>query len=71
MATDRDVLLHLYHTTGGESWKFRDGWAENAADLSTWYGVETNEDGRVVTLELCGEYAGLRVAGNNLNGEKI
>ncbi|CAN0053544.1 unnamed protein product [Pylaiella littoralis] len=49
---DRDVLLLLYQTTGGESWDRKEGWAENAADLGSWHGVTTNADGRVVKLEL-------------------
>eukprot|EP00752_Nemacystus_decipiens_P009015 g8047.t2 len=66
--TDRDVLLHLYRTTCGGSWKYRGGWAENAHDPSSWYGVTTNEDGRVEKLELQGGYFGLRFEGNNLTG---
>eukprot|EP00903_Cladosiphon_okamuranus_P012257 g11495.t1 len=66
--TDRDVLLHLYRTTRGESWKYRDGWEENAADLGSWYGVTTDEDGRVEKLELQGDYLNLRFEGNNVSG---
>ena len=62
------MLLHLYRTTCGDSWKYRDGWAENAQDLSSWYGVTTNEDGRVEKLELQGGYFGLRFEGNNVSG---
>lgn len=64
---DRKVLLRLYQATGGGSWKHQDGWAENAADLGSWYGVTTNAEGRVVKLEL-GEGKG-RESGNNLVGE--
>ena len=67
--TDRDVLLHLYRTTCGESWKYRDGWAENAEDLSSWYGVTTDENGRVVKLELQGKEIERQFRGNNLVGE--
>lgn len=48
---------------------YRDGWAENAEDLSSWYGVTTNEDGRVEKLELQGDYLELRFEGNNVSGE--
>lgn len=67
--TDRHVLLHFYRTTRGESWKCQVGWAENAEDLGSWYGVTTNEDGRVVKLELQGDYIKLRFTGNNVVGE--
>ncbi|CAN0237236.1 unnamed protein product, partial [Scytosiphon promiscuus] len=49
---DRDVLLRFFRTTHGYSWTYRDGWEEDAADLSSWHGVTTNTNGRVVKLEL-------------------
>ncbi|CAN0427132.1 unnamed protein product, partial [Pylaiella littoralis] len=63
MDRDRYVLLRLYHTTGGESWRRKrgwaenathrtEGWAENATHLGSWRGVTINADGRVVKLEL-------------------
>lgn len=63
------MLLHLYHTTGGGSWKYQTGWAENAENLGSWYGVTTNGDDRVVKLELQGNYRDLRFTGNNVVGE--
>lgn len=66
--TDREVLLHLYKTTGGESWWKKDGWAENATDLGSWYGVTTNAEGRVVKLELKKK---TREGGNGLVGENV
>lgn len=52
MQTDRDVLLHFYQTTGGEDWTHQEGWAENASDLGSWFGVTVNGEGRVEKLEL-------------------
>lgn len=70
MQTDRDVLCHLYRTTGGDSWSRQDGWAQNDADLSTWFGVTTNADGRVIMLEL-DEQGVAMTRGNNLCGERL
>lgn len=52
---EREVLLELYHSTGGSQW--RTVW-ELSAPVSTWYGVGLQND-RVVSLEL---------SGNNLTG---
>ncbi|CAM9834987.1 unnamed protein product, partial [Ectocarpus sp. 6 AP-2014] len=49
--TDREVLLHFFRSTGGESWTHQEGWAENADDLGSWCGVTSNAEGRVVKLE--------------------
>ncbi|CAN0380427.1 unnamed protein product, partial [Discosporangium mesarthrocarpum] len=59
---DRDALLALYRSTGGASWARNQGWVSNAPDLGEWYGVESNEEGRVVKLKL---------TRNNLRGEKV
>lgn len=57
-STDRGALLALYHSTGGENWKRKDNW-DSHVDLSQWFGVKANDQGRVVKLNLCG---------NNLQG---
>lgn len=44
--TDREVLLALYQSTGGDNWA--DGWKK--ARRSNLYGVELNNNGRVVKL---------------------
>ena len=65
--TDREVLLSVYRTTGGQSWTHREGWAENADDLGRWFGVTVGGEGRVVKLELQGKVTqGLR---NEQKGE--
>ena len=50
-ATDRDALIALYQATDGDYWTFNSNWLSNAP-LNTWYGVTTDEDGRVTKLEL-------------------
>lgn len=49
--TDRDVLLAIYEATDGPNWKKSSNWGTDA-DLSDWYGVKVNGQGRVVTLTL-------------------
>ena len=52
--TDREVLLIVYRSSGGQSWTHREGWAENADDLGRWFGVTVDGEDRVVKLELQG-----------------
>lgn len=56
--TDRDALGALYEATGGSNWKQNDNWNTDA-DLSKWYGINVNDQGRVVEVYL---------ARNNLQG---
>ncbi|CAM9546882.1 unnamed protein product [Ectocarpus sp. 4 AP-2014] len=49
---DRAALVALFRSTGGKiRWNRKMNWDKNA-DLSRWYGVEVNDDGRVVELRL-------------------
>lgn len=50
-STDRDVLVVLYRSTGGDSWRHKENW-NSSADLSQWHGVDVNDEGRVVQLNL-------------------
>ena len=67
-ASDRAALEALYRATGGDSWTDNTNWL-SAAPLGDWYGVETNEQGRVSGLRLGGwvESEGRHV-GNGLIG---
>ena len=49
--TDRDVLVALYHATDGDNWTNNDNWLSDAP-LGTWYGVTTDDSGRVIELDL-------------------
>ena len=49
--SDREILVELYQTAGGASWIQNDGWLSEQP-LDTWYGVETDEDGKVIALDL-------------------
>ncbi|CAM9966607.1 unnamed protein product [Ectocarpus sp. 12 AP-2014] len=50
-STDREALIALFRSTGGAGWWRRDDWDTDAV-LSTWYRVEVNDQGQVVTLTL-------------------
>ncbi len=50
---DRQVLEALYHATDGPGWTDSTNWLTDAP-LSAWFGVTTDDDGRVEALELRG-----------------
>ena len=50
-ATDREVLEVLYHTTGGPEWRNSNNWL-SSGPMSEWFGVETDENSRVTSLDL-------------------
>ena len=54
---DRAVLVALYNAADGPNWVDADNWLTDAP-LGEWYGVETNETGRVVDLDLSGRWDG-------------
>ena len=50
---DRAVLIELYEATGGDNWKYNTNWLiSDAYSLDQWYGVETDDEGRVPSLHL-------------------
>ena len=55
----RAVLVTLYNTTEGANWTNNRNWLSDAP-LGEWYGVTTDDDGRVIELDL---------SQNQLNGE--
>ena len=82
VASDREVLITFYNSTGGANWKNRTNWLSDKP-MGEWFGVTTNEDGRVTKLHLRGnslsggipaklgglsqlQYLGLEI--NNLSG---
>ena len=50
-SSDRAILAALYYATGGPKWSARTKWLSNT-EIGTWYGVLTDEDGRVKLLDL-------------------
>ena len=56
---DRSVLMEFFRVTNGPSWRRKHGWG-TSENISTWYGVKVDDEGRVVKLDL---------SLNNLKGE--
>ena len=48
---DRDSLESIFQATGGQGWTYSDNWLSDEP-LTRWYGVTTNESGRVTELSL-------------------
>ena len=57
VATDRAALVALYNVTGGPQWQWGNSryWLTDLP-LKYWYGVATNEEGRVTELNLGDNY---------------
>ena len=51
--TDREALVALYNATDGENWERNDNWLTDAT-IGEWYGVTTDDNGRVTSLNLFG-----------------
>lgn len=49
--TERDILIALYDATNGDAWTNNSNWCSDA-DLSEWYGVYTDYQGRVMSIDL-------------------
>ena len=51
--TDREALVALYNATDGQNWNRSDNWLSDLP-LGEWRGVTTNDDGRVIRMNLRG-----------------
>ena len=51
VATDRPALVALYNAIDGANWTDNTNWSTNE-NLSDWYGVSTDQNGRVTDLSL-------------------
>ena len=51
VAGDREALIAFYDSTGGDNWQINDNWKSDKP-LGEWYGVGTDEEGRVRELDL-------------------
>lgn len=49
--SDRQILILFHEATGGPNWFGREGWLSDAP-LEDWLGVEVDDDGNVIELEL-------------------
>jgi len=48
---DRAALMALYNSTGGDNWTNNTNWGSNQP-LNTWHGIQTNNDGCVISISL-------------------
>ena len=53
VASDRAALIALYNATDGVNWTNNDNWLSNKP-IGTWFGVRTDDNGRVTELSLNG-----------------
>ena len=49
--TDREALVALYNATDGPNWAKNENWFSDAT-IGEWYGVTTDDNGRVTSLNL-------------------
>ena len=49
---NRAVLIALYEATGGDNWEYNTNWLSSTHPLDRWYGVTTDDAGRVASLGL-------------------
>ena len=48
---DRETLVVLYNGTDGPNWHYNQNWL-TGAPLGEWEGITTDEDGRVVDVDM-------------------
>ncbi len=48
---DQEILVALYEATGGPNWTNNTNWLTDAS-LGTWHGIEVDEEGRVIGVDL-------------------
>ncbi|MDE2751147.1 MAG: Ig-like domain-containing protein [Gemmatimonadota bacterium] len=53
--SDREALIALYNATGGPNWVRSDNWLSDRP-LDDWYGIDTDDLGRVVDVSLSGAW---------------
>ena len=52
--TCREALITFYFATGGSEWEHNTNWRRSDTSLAQWFGVTTDDDGRVTTIDLSG-----------------
>ena len=68
IVSQRAALQALYEALGGPEWTQNENWG-TGAPLEDWYGVETDDQGRVTGLQLVHRTADGRSVGIGLTGE--
>ncbi len=50
--TCREALTTFYFATGGPGWEHNTNWRQSENSLAQWYGVTTDEAGRITAIDL-------------------
>ena len=58
--SDRDVLVALYNATGGANWRNNANWLSDEP-IGDWHGVNTDDSGRVIELDLSSNLVGREI----------
>lgn len=51
LAIEREALITFYKATGGDNWTNNTNWCSDKP-VGEWYGIQTNDEGLVATIEL-------------------
>ncbi len=54
LPTCREALTTFYFATGGSHWQRNDNWRDADTSLAQWFGVTTDDAGRVTAIDLSG-----------------
>lgn len=54
LPTCREALTTFYFATGGSQWQRNDNWRDADTPLAQWFGVTTDDAGRVTAIDLSG-----------------
>ncbi len=49
--SEREILIEFYNATGGDNWTNNENWCTDEP-LNTWYGITTDNEGKVTEIKL-------------------
>jgi Leucine-rich repeat (LRR) protein len=49
---EKDILKILFEAVGGDNWKDKDGWMDDAFDICDWYGISCREGSTIESILL-------------------
>ena len=62
VATDREALVAVYNALGGADWEEQENWLTDAP-LGEWDGINADDNGRVIWLQIGGSGSGQALSG--------
>ena len=51
---ERQVLMSLYDSTNGISWKKQSNWMDRNIPVNKWHGIHCHSDGSISKIKLSG-----------------